>query len=248
MKLPTSAKVGLIASAGATCLWSVEQLTGVLLFEDLTIPFKFVTVLAPLFFIADLSSMIAGRFKLTIALWLSLVALTLCAMAIFLPWRDGFAHKFNNPCYRWYCSDTNPKHFGSESEFTEWKEGWAKHSPHKIETGLLIGYYALLLGSCAAIRLKRIAGIVLGMAGYALLVFVPRMTGIIDWNYDIFLKGIAFDSISMDLHPFAIWFAGDMSIFFYVFMLIFFSICSLFFWNQSKPRCDVAQANPEAVL
>ena len=55
-------------------------------------------------------------------------------------------------------------------------------------------------------------------------------------DYDTFLKGIAFDSISMDLFPVYFWHAGDYFIFLYAFMLIFFGVSTAFPLCQTTKR------------
>ena len=62
----------------------------------------------------------------------------------------------------------------------------------------------------------------------------PLFTGLILWDYDTFLKGIAFDSISMDLFPIYFWHAGDYSIFLYAFMFIFFGVTGAFFYVRQQ--------------
>jgi hypothetical protein len=242
-RLPISARVGLIASVGAIGFWIVEQLTGLVAFEFLTIPFKLVLLATPLFLLSDLSSLLRGRPQLTIGLGVVLGSMTLGAMLAYLPWRDTFAHHFNNDVYRWYYGDTNPKSFGAESEFTAWQKSWAHHVPHRIEATLLVAYYGLLLTACSAFRLNRVGSAIVAVIGYAALFIVPLATGLIVWDYDTFLRGIAFDSISMDLVPVGIWFAGDYSIFLYTFMFIFFGVCSMFFWTKSQVRSDLASCS-----
>lgn len=92
-----------------------------------------------------------------------------------------------------------------------------------MEFGILITFYAFIVGCCCAFRVRWLTGFVLAGAAYAFLLIVPLATRLIVWDYDTFLRGIAFDSISMDLFPLGIWFSGDYTIFLYVFLLIFFT-------------------------
>ena len=106
-----------------------------------------------------------------------------------------------------------------------------------IEAGLVVVYYFALLTPCTLWRLGRVRGASVAIIGYMLLFLVPMVTGLILWDYDTFLKGIAFDSISMDLFPIFTWNAGDYSIFFYVFMFIFFAASAAFmYFDPRNPR------------
>ena len=95
-------------------------------------------------------------------------------------------------------------------------------------------YYCILITACTFWRLRRGSGAAIAVVGYLLLFLVPMFTGLIVWDYDTFLMGIAFDSISMDLFPVYIWHAGDYSIFLYAFMFIFFGVSGAFVYF--KPR------------
>lgn len=212
------------------------------MFEYLTIPFKLALLAAPLFFLSDLSEFLHGRPRIALGLGVVLVAVTFGAMLTYLPWRDAFAQHFNNASYRWYYDYTNPKTIGTESEFTDWKKSWEHHVPHRIEAALVVACFSVLLTACSAWRLRRISGAVVASIGYALLFIVPLATGLIDWDYDVFLRGVAFDSISMDLFPVGIWFAGDYSIFLYTFMFIFFGISALFFLAKSQVRTELTSS------
>ncbi len=235
-RIPITAIIGLAASALAIVLWVTEQLTGWLLFEIIAIPVKLALLATPLFFLSDLSQFLHGRPKLAIGLGLTLVAVTIAGVFAFLPWRDGFAHKFNNDVYRWYSFDKNPR-IAAEGDFEKWKNDWNRYVPHKTEAALVCGYYGLLIFMAAAFRLTRPAGAIVAAFGYLLLLLVPFGTGLIVLDYDTFFQGIIFDSIAMDLFPVLFWHAADYSIFFYGFMLIFFGICTTFInlWPAVKP-------------
>jgi len=229
-QIPTAGVVGIAASAIAVGLWIAEQLTGLMVFEFLTIPFKLAVLATPLFFLSDLSAFLDRRPVLAARLGLALVAATLCAMSLYLPWREEFTRHFSNGRYRWYYSEMPAQHPGSYGDFTDWQRRWAAHIPHAIEAGLVLAYYAVIIIGCTLRRIGRLGGALIAIAGYALLFLVPIFTGLIVWDYDTFLMGIAFDSISMDLFPIYLWHAGDYSIFLYVFMLIFFTITATFFY------------------
>ena len=111
---------------------------------------------------------------------------------------------------------------------------WAHYVPHATEAVLIFVYYGIIIIACTVWRLRRLTGAIVAVFGYLLLFLVPMLAGLIVWDYDTFLMGIAFDSISMDLFPFYIWHAGDYSIFLYVFLLIFFGISAAFL--NVKPR------------
>jgi hypothetical protein len=228
--IPIAGIVGLVASAAAIGLWTVEQLTESMAFEFLTIPFKLAILVAPLFFLSDLSSLLHQRSRVAAVLGFALIGVTLCAMAAYLPWRSNFAEHFNNAVYRWYYEGMP----STENDFPDWMASWSRHIPHMIEAGLVTVYYMVIITACTIRRLSRARGMIVAVLGYLLLYLVPLFTGLILWDYDTFLKGIAFNSISMDLFPIIVWHAGDYSIFLYVFMFIFFGISAVFF--HVRPR------------
>jgi hypothetical protein len=232
--IPIAGVVGLAASAVAIGLWTVEQLTGQMAFEFLTIPFKLVILAAPLFFLSDLSAFLHRRPRVAVGLGFALVAATLCAMAAYLPWREAFTHHFSNAVYRWYYSDMPSQHPGYYGDFAGWQARWTRGVPHAIEAGLVLVYYAVIITVCTLWRLRRMSAAVLAVAGYLLLFLVPMFAGLIAWDYDTFLMGIALDSISMDLFPVYFWHAGDYSIFLYAFMLIFFVVTGAFFYVRPR--------------
>jgi hypothetical protein len=231
--------IGLAASFVAIALWTAEQLSGQMLFELLTIPFKLILLAAPLFFLSDLSAFLYRRPRVAMALGFTLVAVTLCAMLAYLPWREAFTHHFSNSVYKWYYSDMPSQHPGIYGDFAAWQKQWARHIPHAIEAGLVLVYYTIIIAACTLWRLNRVRGAIIAIAGYLLLFLVPIFTGLIVWDYDTFLKGIAFDSISMDLFPVFFWHAGDYSIFLYAFMFIFFGVTATFIYL--KPRVAANQ-------
>lgn len=147
-------------------------------------------------------------------------------MLAYLPWRSSFAEHFNNAVYRWYYDGMPTK----EGDFGDWQTAWARRVPHVLEAGLLSVYYIAIIAVCTIRRLCRLGGAIVALAGYLLLCLFPVFSGLILWDYDTFLKGIAFDSISMDLVPIYFWRSGDYSIFLYAFMLIFFGATATFFY------------------
>lgn len=244
--VPTAGLVGLIAAAAAAGLWSAEHLTGQAVFAYLAIPVKVVLFAAPLFFLSDLSGLLHGRPRLAAWLALTLIVATIGSMLAYLPWREAFARRFGNSQYRWYYEGM-PSAYPGSHPFSEWQRSWEQRLPHQIEFGLVMVYYVLLISVCTALRLGRMSGAAVAVAGYVLLFLVPLLTGLVLWDYDIFLRGIALDSISMDLTPVIGWLPQDNSIFFYTFMLIFFCICAGFFWAapRSVSRAEVAVATPK---
>jgi len=123
-----------------------------------------------------------------------------------------------------------PSHPGYYGDFADWQKRWAHHIPHAIEACLVLAYYCIIITASTRWRLRRVNGAVIAIVGYLLLFLVPMFTGLVEWDYDTFLMGIAFDSISMDLFPVYFWNAGDYSIFLYAFMLIFFGVSAAFFY------------------
>jgi hypothetical protein len=243
-RIPVAGIVGTLAAVGAVCLWIAEQLTEQPTFELLTIPLKLVLLAAPLFFLRDLSALLRGRPKLASYLGLALIGATLCAMAAYLPWRETFTQHFSNSRYRWYYSNMPDQHPGYYGDFSDWQKQWSRGVPHAIEGGLVVAYYGFIVAMCALRRWGLVGSAVTASAGYALLLFIPLLSGLIIWDYDTFLMGIALDSISMDLSPLCFWYAGDYSIFLHVFMLIFFGISCLFFLFNTPGNLPAPAAQP----
>lgn len=226
-RFPIAGIIGLVSAVGATGFWIAEQLSGQMLFEVITIPFKLALLAALLFFLSDLSRFLHGRPSLAVGMALTLIVITTCAALAYLPWRESFARHFNNDGYKWFYVGMAPSPF--YPGFDEWRRGWNRSIPHLIELGLTIFYYGGLIAACSFRRFGRVGGFLVGMGAYAVLLIIPMITGLIVWDYDTFLCGIVFDSISMDLFPPCFWYAGDFSIFLYVFMLIFYGVCAVFF-------------------
>jgi hypothetical protein len=168
------------------------------------------------------------------------VIVTVAVAAAYLPWRDSFCHHFNNAIYRWYWSGLLRESSGYYGDFDAWLAGWRSGRPHLLEFGILIGFYALIVGGCYFFRLRRLGGFVLAGAAYAFLLIVPIATELIVWDYDTFLRGIAFDSISMDLFPLGLWFSGDYTIFLYAFLLIFFTAAATITFRHATAPTQVA--------
>lgn len=231
--LPLSYKLGLILSAAAIAFWILEQTTGQLTFEAFTIPLKLGALTAGLAFATDLSTFLHRRPATTAMLILALTVVVLGLLFAFLPWRDAFAKHFGNAVYRWYYPGTAERY----DDYSTWLADWNRWVPHQTEAALLVGYLSWICGISCLLRLSLLAGGLVSLVGYALLLLVPIATGLILWDYDIFLLGIACDSISMDLMPPLIWVAGDHSIFLYALLLSLFGVSSVF-W-KALPRQDV---------
>lgn len=220
--VPKSNLLGLSAAIAATALWITEQTTGAAMLEILTIPAKLALLVAFPLFLPHLSSLVHGRRGAALSLALTAIVVTAAAAAAYLPWRDRFCEQFSNDVYKWYYTTSSSSHL-SYPDFDAWLVGWRAYRPHLTEFGILVGFYAIVVGGCFFFRLDRLGGFLLASIAYAYLLFIPMVTGLIEWSSDTFLHGIVFDSISFDMFPPIIWFAGDYSIFLYVFMLIFFS-------------------------
>lgn len=221
-RLPKTVLLGLCAAIGATILWAAEQTTGSLVFEDLTVPVKFVLLVTFPLFLPDLSCLLHARRRVALSFALTSVFVTTAAAAVYLPWRDQFGHQFSNDLYKWYYTTSSANHLSYPPDFDAWLAGWQAYRPHLLEFGILVGFYAIIASGCYYFHFRRLGGFVLAAIAYVYLLFVPIATGLIQWSYDTFLRGIAFDSISFDMHPFGIWCARDYSIFLYVFLLVFF--------------------------
>lgn len=229
-RIPTTIIIGLVASAIAVSFWTIEQLTGLLIFEIFTIPVKIAVLVAPFFCLSDLSNLLYRRPKLALRLGITLIIVTLGTMLLYLPWRSAFVTHFSSDWYRWYHEGTRVQSIA----FFEWKKEWEHHIPHMIETGIVLVYYTTVISACCIWRLCRVGGAIVAFVGYLMLYYIPIFTGLIVWDFDTFLEGIAFDSISMDLTPLVWWFALDTSIFLYMFMLIFFGVIVGFFNISSR--------------
>lgn len=214
----------------------MEQATGFEFLELLTIPFKLASLFAGLAFVADLSCLLHRRKILAAAYCSTLVLVVVGMFFAFLPWRDAFAKHFSNSMYRWYYPGMPSEHPGHYGDFNHWETQWAHRLPHRIEIALLVVFLAFLSASGFGLKHTRFSGCVVGVIGYLILFLVPMFTNLIVWDYDTFLRGIVCDSISMDLMPIGVWFAGDYSIFLYVLLLSIFCVSSGY-WRIS-PRVE----------
>jgi len=234
--------VGLGVSVAAVVLWVLEQTTPWWeVFEILTLPVKVALLVMPLWLLADLSGLLYRRPLVALGLGVSLIGATLLAAGAFLPWRSAYARHFNNDAVKQYYPEmpSEQTNMVKTDDYPAWLARWERKKPHAVEAGLLAAYYVLVLTPCAVFRLRWWSGAVVGLAGYGLLYLAPDRTGLIDWDYDVFLKGVVFDCISLDVSPIGFWFAGDHSIFFYGFMLIFFAgsaVCFAFAGNAQTKR------------
>jgi hypothetical protein len=193
----------------------------------LLIPAKFAVVLASFCFLSDLSAFLARRPRRAVCLALALIGGSLGGMLLYLPWRNDFARAFSGGTYLWYYPGMEEDGLSLQWDFPNWLASWSSHVPHLIEAGLVSLFYGMWIGGCALGRLRRGHGAVLALAGYILLFAVPVITGLIAWDYDVFLMGIAMDSISFDLMPLSLWATGAHSIFLFAFSFLFFAITAL---------------------
>jgi hypothetical protein len=212
--------------------WTLQQLLGHPAFAFLTFPFRLALFVVVPFFYRDLSAFLFERRRIAFLLLATLVTVTMLAVVAYLPWRDSFAVRFNNDSYRWY--HNHPRQDYELPGLESWRIQWEQRLPHLIESCLLIAYYSAIIAICSCRRLQRTGSLLLALAGYAFLGILPNAAGLLKWDYDLFLGGIIFDSISVDFFPLAFWFPGDHSIFFYSFMFIFFAVCSAFFIGARK--------------
>lgn len=203
-----------------------------MLLELLTIPAKLLLLAVFPLFLSDLSRLLHHRYAVAAAFFVVAIGATVAAAMMYLPWRDAFCARFSNDVYRWYHSGSRPLgglHVPPE-DFRMWIAQWQRFRPHLMEFGILLGFYAMIVGACTLRKLTRDVGIVVDLIAYVYLFSVPLALGIVILDYDFFLKGIAFDSISLDFFPISFWKAWDFSIFLYAFMLIFFLVSAFFFY------------------
>lgn len=237
-RYPNTLLLGVGAAAGATVLWIIEQLTDSMIFEILTIPVKLLLLAVFPLFLSDLSRLLHGRYAVALCFLVIAVGVTVAAAVMYLPWRDAFCARYGNDVYRWYYAGSRPSgglHI-PPGDLSIWIAKWQSFGPHLIEFGILLGFYAIIIGGCTSMQLRRPAGLVLGLIAYAYLLVVPLSFGIVVLDYDFFLKGIAFDSISLDFFPISFWKGWDFSVFLYAFMLIFFLVSAFFFYVRPQPK------------
>jgi hypothetical protein len=234
--IPISCLVGLVASTLAFALWFVDQSAGDdavsfwIMFIAPIAP-KVAVVITPFFFFLSLQRLLYKRPRLAVAFCFSACAVTICAMAIYLPWREGFTRTHGNDAVKWYNAAAEAKKI-SYPYFDEWKWRWDHYIQQTIEMGLVIGYFALIGIGCVWLRPSKRAAILIGALAYLWLLVMPVATGLSVWDYDFFLGGIALDSISLDLFPIAAWLSYGFSIFLYVFSFILFAVGAVFFWRE----------------
>lgn len=236
-KIPRPGRIGLLVSSVAILLWILEHLSNTDAFATVfafsTIPFKLSIFAAALFFIPGLSGFLCGRFRLATILASTLIVTTWLAMLAYLPFRQTFVETFDAPQYHWYHEDMVLQH----EDFAQWKADWNRKRPHIIEASIVAAFYGTLIMLCAFRRWRLFGGSILIAAGaYLFLELTPLYFGLLVWDYDEFLKGIVFDSISLDLSPLGFWWPTDFAIFLYVFSFIFFTVTSTFVASSSQPE------------
>jgi hypothetical protein len=229
-EIPKSGRIGLFASIIAIVLWTLEHLSdprGIgMVFAFSTVPFKLAIFGAFLFFISDLSRLLVGRFRLAMTLAVTLIVITCAAIGAYLPFRQLFAETFDAAQYHWYHEGMAVKH----GDFPQWQADWNHKTPHIIEASMVVVFYGVLMIVCAFRRWRVFGGAIpIAVGAYLFLEFTPLYFGLLVWDYDEFLKGIVFDSISLDLSPLAFWWPCDFSIFLYALSFIFFSVTTAFF-------------------
>jgi hypothetical protein len=130
----------------------------------------------------------------------------------------------------------------------EWREEWARLIPQAKEGAMMAicltifvmpGY---LYGSSRRAIVSSFAFLVLAC------VILPVVFGLLLWDYDIFLGGVFFDLLSLDLIPFLWWNVSNISgvffvlaTFFYGYALLFCRIVSLDLrkdWNSHSAPLD----------
>jgi hypothetical protein len=236
-KVPRAAKLGLLASTISILLWALEHLsehdTLAAVFAFSTVPFKLLIPAAALSFIPGLSRFLYGRLRLATLLAIALIAAMWIAMLAYLPFRQTFVVAFDAGTHHWY-------HDGMavpQADFAQWKAGWNRKRPHMIEASMVTVFYGALIMLCTFHRWRLVGSIAIAIGAYLFLELTPLYFGLLVWDYDVFLKGIVFDSISLDLHPLAIWWPTDFAIFLYVFSFIFFGVTTSFI--AAKPADSV---------
>jgi hypothetical protein len=235
----------LLASTISIVLWSLEHLSDddrlAAIFAFSTVPFKLTILAAAVFLIPPLSRFLCGRLALATILAATLIITTWLAILAYLPFRQLFVTAFDADQYHWYHDGMALQH----GDFSQWKTDWNRKRPHLIEASMVLFFYGTLITVCR-LRCWRLAGsIMIAAAAYAFLEFTPLYFGLLVWDYDEFLKGIVFDSISLDLSPFAIWWPCDFSIFLYAFSFIFFAVASTFIAaNPTKTKACELTTDP----
>jgi hypothetical protein len=228
-QIPKSGRIGLLASGTAILLWALEHLSepdGIgMVFAFSTAPFKLAIFVASLFFVSDLSRFLAGHFRLAMTIAVTLIAITWAAMLAYLPFRQSFVQIFDADQYHWY----DDKMAVSHEDLQKWKTDWSQKKPHLIEASMVAVFYGTLMMVCAFRRWRVFGGsIAIAVGAYLFLELTPLYFALLVWDYDEFLKGIVFDSISLDISPLLFWWPCDFSIFLYVFSFIFFSVTAAF--------------------
>ncbi|MBL8816278.1 MAG: hypothetical protein JNL58_09625 [Planctomyces sp.] len=241
-RLPISVYVGLLLSIASIGLWTAWCFSEQRVFMFLTIPLRLALLGTPVLFYKDLSKFLYRRTHIAIVLGLTLIATTIFAGAAYLPRRESFLKKFNNDaCYSFstrpgWGSSKFPPHYG------KWLNRWNRRIPHVMEVLMTVIVFSGILSVCTVFRLDQIGGLILTISSYVWLFIAPIIAGLIAYDFDIFLKGIVFDSISLDLLPFTAMFPGPQSIFLFVLYLIFFSVSALFMFTA--PRSDLSNHDP----
>lgn len=237
-RLPLSLCLGLLCSTVAIGLWSVWCFTGWLAFLFVASNVKYAILATPFMFYRDLSKFLYQRTRLAVMLGLTLIGVTILAAGAYLPFRESFLREFNSEDFCWYSTSPgwNPS-FGNDKpapQHKEWLQLWNRGIPHITEVIIAIVYFSSIVLICSLRRLKGLGCAALALGTYAWLIAVPMLTGLFAVGFGFIFRGIIFDSISADLFPLFIRFAGPHSIFLFVFCFLFYIVCAVFMY--ANPR------------
>ena len=160
---------------------------------------------------------------------------TALAVAAYLPFRTAFCRSTASASVRAYYDALPLEHAGGYPGFERWQRMFAHGQIHLLELALLVAFYGLIAWALWRIRSGVAAAVAATAGGYLLLAIAPIALGLVVWDYDTFLLGLVFDSISIDLWLPGVW---TNSIFLDVFLLLLFAVAA------RTRRTDLSMRSP----
>jgi hypothetical protein len=225
-----AARVGIVASLAAVVLWAIVwRLDPSDLPQQLPYPLGIVGWPLKLFLLfgcvpwalAELSDALYENGPAATSFALRGAAVSALAIAAYLPFRTAFCRSSASVSVKSYYQALPSEFSGGLPRFEHWQRAFAAGHIHLLELLVLLAFYGVLAFVLFRQRPRAVAAVVAALSGYLLLLVAPVALGLVIWDYDVFLLGLWFDSISLDLWVPTVW---PNSIFLDLFLLLFFAV------------------------
>lgn len=110
----------------------------------------------------------------------------------------------------------------------EWRAQWARWIPQAKEIGLMVVAFAALVGPGYFLGSRVLAQLISAVSIVTVCVLLPPVLGLVLWDYDLFLGGVFFDLLSLDLIPVLWWWAMPCTFVYFVLAATFYSYVYIF--------------------